>query len=211
MKKLLTLTAVLLFLYSYAQDNLFIIQHKYYKTHFDQALGYPVKVEWWVTKKGLTCTDKAKRTDDFVPDPVIEKESNLGKYYAGSGYDRGHNYPAADGACDPVAMKESFYFSNMTPQSPQLNRGEWKDLEIWIRNQALEKDSIHVWCGSVGVQQTIGKLSIPEKCWKVIYIKKTNTYKAFLWNNDKTKSDGFENNEVGLVLIQKLTGFKFKK
>ena len=195
---------------SNAQDNLYIIKHKYYTTHFDQGLGYPVKVEWWVTKKGLTCDDKTKRTDEFVPDPQIVKESNLGKYYVGSGYDRGHNYPAADGACDPVAMKESFYFSNMTPQTPQLNRGDWKDLEIWIRQQALEKDSIHVWCGSVGVQQTIGKLSIPEYCWKVVYIKSLNKYRCFVWRNDKTKPDGFENNEVPMEIIQRLTHFKFK-
>lgn len=210
MKRLLTIASLLIFLGLQAQDNLFIIKHKYYTTHFDQGLGYPVKVEWWVTKAGLTCTDKTKRTDEFVPDPQIKKETDLAKYYTGSGYDRGHNYPAADGACDPVAMKESFYFSNMTPQTPQLNRGEWKDLEIWIRQQALEKDSIHVWCGSTGIQQTIGKINAPEYCWKVIYIKKDKKYKAYLWKNDKTKPDGFENNEVGLELVRKLTGFKFK-
>lgn len=210
MKKYLTLL-LLFFIYScFSQDNLYIIKHKSYTTYFDQAVGYPVKVEWWVTKKSLMCSDKIKRTDEFVPDPQIPKETNLAKYYIGSGYDRGHNFPAADGACDPVSMKESFYFSNMTPQSPQLNRGEWKDLEIWTRQEALKYDSIHVWSGSIGVQQTLGKLNVPEKCWKVIYIKKTRTYKAYLWNNDKSKPDGFGNNEVSLAVIKRLTGYKFK-
>jgi hypothetical protein len=32
---------------------------------------------------------------------------------------------------------------------------------------------------------------------------------AYLFNNDLSKPDGFQNNEVPLAQIEKLTGFKF--
>ena len=97
----------------------------------------------------------------------------------------------------------------MTAQYPALNRGDWKSLEMITRELALKNDSIKVWCGSVGESKRIGKVVVPTKCWKVIYIKKTNEWLAYLFNNDLTKADGIENNKVPLLDIQKLTKFKF--
>ena len=51
---------------------------------------------WWVTKAGLSCIDKVKRGDKFIPDPLLPKETNLQSDYTGAGFDRGHNMPAAD-------------------------------------------------------------------------------------------------------------------
>ena len=62
----------------------------------------------------------------------------------------------------------------------------------------------------VGVAKKIKSVSVPTKCWKVIYIKQTNTYKAYIFNNDTSKPDGMENNEVTVADVEKLTGFKFK-
>ena len=56
----------------------------------------------------------------------------------------------------------------------------------------------------------IGGVSVPKQCWKVIYIVKTKEYKAYLFNNDDSKPDGFENNLVPLKEIEKLTKHKFK-
>ena len=62
--------------------------------------------------------------------------------YTRSGYDKGHMAPAADMKWSPEAMKESFYFSNMCPQHPQLNRRGWKNLEEKIRNWAIADSAI---------------------------------------------------------------------
>ena len=167
-------------------------------------------VEWWVTKAGLTCPVKVKRGDKFIADPKLPNETNLQADYTGTGFDRGHNMPAADVVCDQEANEESFYFSNMTAQYPALNRGDWKALEMLVRNNALEQDSVKVWCGSIGVEKKIGTTSVPTQCWKVIYIVKTKEYMAFLFDNNTTKADGVNNNKVDVVDIEKLTGFKFK-
>ncbi len=52
---------------------------------------------------------------------------------------------AEDNRCDKQGMDESFYFSNMTPQVPQLNRGVWKSLETEVREAAAVADSVKVY------------------------------------------------------------------
>jgi endonuclease G len=192
-----------------AQDTI-TIHHKRYSTTYSKSKNYPVKVEWWLTKKMVSCTEKFKRTDNFEPDPLLPKETNLQQYYNNSGFDRGHNFPAADGGCDFTAMIESFYFSNMTPQTPQLNRGDWKAVEELTRLEASQNDSVHIWTGSVGEIKKIGKLSVPKQCWKVIYIKKTNEWFAFLFNNDTSKANGINDNKVQVKVVEQISGFKFK-
>ena len=167
-------------------------------------------VEWWITKNTLTCVDKVKRGDKFIADPKLPNETNLQADYTGAGFDRGHNMPAADAVCDQVANEESFYFSNMTAQYPALNRGDWKTLEMLSRTLALESDSVKVWCGSTGVAKKIGTTSVPTQCWKVVYVKKSKEYMAFIFDNNTTKADGIHNNQVDLADVEKLTGFKFK-
>jgi len=208
MKYLLSIL-LLVSLSASAQDTVTLV-HKAYKTTFSKSKYYPVKVEWWVTKTSLVCSVKTKRGDKFIPDPLLAEHTDLQQSYGGSGFDRGHNFPSADAACDQAANDESFYFSNMTAQYPALNRGDWKELESMTRDEVLKYDSVHVWCGSIGEVKKIGKVSVPKQCWKVIYTKKTNEWSAFLFDNNQTKADGLKNNEVSVSDITKLTGFKFK-
>jgi endonuclease G len=200
---------LLLSIKGFAQDTI-NIHHKAYSITFSKSKHYPVRAEWWVTKNGLTCETKIKRGDKFIPDPKLATETDLQSSYTGQGFDRGHNFPAADAACDQVSNDESFYFSNMTAQYPALNRGDWKALELFTRGLALQNDSTKVWCGSVGEDKKIGIVSVPKQCWKVIYVKKSNEWLAYLFNNDVSKADGIENNKVKVSDIEKLTGFKFK-
>jgi endonuclease G len=210
-KFLLSISVAFLFtLTTKAQDTV-RLKHKEYTTVFSKSLKYPILVGWWVTKNKVSCTKPIPRSDQFLPDPLLPKETDLLMDYKGSGIDRGHMAPAADNQCSgPEAMKESFYFSNMAPQYHSLNAGDWKTLEMNTRELALANDSIKVWAGSIGVQKKIGRVSVPLKCWKVIYIKKTKEYRAYLFNNDISKSDGIQNNKISLLELEKLTHLKFK-
>ena len=69
-------------------------------------------------------------------------------------------------------QEECFYFSNMAAQYHSLNAGDWKSVETLERDLASTNDSIHIWCGNIGVLKKIGSTSAPLKCWKVIHIKK---------------------------------------
>jgi DNA/RNA endonuclease G (NUC1) len=98
----------------------------------------------------------------------------------------------------------------MSPQYHSLNAGDWKSVEVLERKIALEKDSVRIWCGNVGEIKRIGRVAVPKQCWKVIYVKKTKEWSAFLFENNTSKPDGYLNNQVSVSVIEKLTGFKFK-
>jgi endonuclease G len=205
-----TLGFILTSLLSFSQDTI-RIKHTNYTTVFSKTKHYPVLVEWWATKSMVSCPTPLKRKDNFKPDPKLPKETDIAKDYVGSGTDRGHMMPAADNLCQtPQIQDECFYFSNMSAQYHSLNAGDWKSLETLTRQLASEQDSIKVWCGNIGEIKKIGVISVPKQCWKVIYIKKTKIFKAYLFDNTITKPDGLENNLVKLTVIKKLTKYKFK-
>jgi|688.fasta_scaffold06850_11 endonuclease G len=224
MKKIFILTSIILFsiiangqlntnIQKVSQDysDTVRLNHINYISVFSKSKMYPVMVEWWVTKSMVTCTTPLKRKDNFKPDPLLPKETDIAKDYVGSGTDRGHMMPAADNLCQTQQIQdECFYFSNMSPQYRSLNAGDWKSVEVLTRKLASEKDSIHVWCGNIGEVKRIGRVAVPEKCWKVFYVKKTNEWNAFLFVNDTSKPDGYLNNQVDVSVIERLTGLKFK-
>ena len=210
MKKIIIIPLLLSFLLSFSQDTVRLTHNKF-TTIYSKSKAYPVLVQWWVTKKQVSCPTPLKRNDKFVPDPLLPKETDLLEDYKGSGTDRGHMMPAAQNLCQtPAVQDECFYFSNMSPQYHSLNAGDWKSVETMEREWAKKDDSVHVWCGNIGVAKKIGKVSVPKQCWKVIYFVKTKEWMAFLFNNDTSKPDGINNNLVDKKEIEKLTGFKFR-
>ena len=188
MNKLFTLIVVLFLSLGVKAQDVVVLKHTNYTTHYSKSKHYPVMVEWWITKAKVGCSTPLARKDKFAPDPSLKSETDLGADYLGSkekdlkkvGFDRGHMCPAADNLCQtPKVQEECFYFSNMAPQYHSLNAGDWKSLETLERQIAMEKDSVHVWCGNIGVAKKIGTTSVPIQCWKVIYIVKTKEWEAY--------------------------------
>ena len=209
MKRILSIVVLLVITVTLKAQDIVVIKHTNYTTHFSKSKRYPVLVEWETTKAMVGCPIPLKRKDNFKPDPQLVDETNIAFYYVKSGYDRGHVMPAADNLCQTQAIQdECFYFSNMIPQTHRLNAGDWKSLETATRNWALISAKVRVWSGAIGEQKKIGLVSIPTQCWKVVEIAGKKT--AYLFNNDLSNPDGFNNNEVPVSQIEKLTGFKFK-
>jgi len=211
MKKLFTLIVFTLILIGTNAQDIVVLKHTNYTSHFSKSKKYPVMVEWWETKAKIACEKPLARKDNFKPDPLLPVETNIGNDYVGSGYDRGHLMPAKSNQCQtPAVQDECFYFSNMAAQTHRLNAGDWKSLETLTRDWATTKDSVHIWAGNVGELKRIGKVAVPKQCWKAIHIKKTNEWFFFLFDNDLSNPDGINNNKVLKEDIEKLTGLKFK-
>lgn len=172
MKRLLILF-LLISSFAYAQDTI-TIHHSRYTTTFDTVLKYPVLVHWVVNASDLCDKFNAHRverkTSMFKPDPLLKRATNLQRYYTRNKgkYQRGHNMDAADNSCDVIGMEECFYFSNMTPQTKELNERSWNNLEDKTRRLAKQYGKVEVWCGSYGVEDKIGKVSVPAYCWKIL-------------------------------------------
>ena len=206
-----TLAVVILVASGLVAQDLVTIKHTNYTTTFSKSKRYPVLVQWETTKAMVGCPTPLKRKDNFKPDPQLVDETNIAFYYVKSGYDRGHVMPAADNLCQTQSVQdECFYFSNMVAQTHRLNAGDWKSLETATRDWALVNDKVRVWSGSVGEQKKIGLVSVPTQCWKVVHIPSANKWLAYLFNNDLSNPDGFQNNQVDISVIQKLTGYTFK-
>jgi len=180
-----------------------------YTTSFSKSLKYPVKVEWWLTKAKMCIVDRQE--DHFCADPKLP-ESDLVIDYKGCGklkIDRGHMCPSADNRCSETLQTESCYFSNVAPQYANLNRGKWLRLEELSRKLATANDSIHIWAGSKGSEGKMNSVTIPRYCWKVIYIKKLNKYRSFVFENTNNGVGEYFVNEVTKDSVERFTGFKF--
>jgi endonuclease G len=201
----------LLILFGLSLNSQIKLTHKSFSVVWDTSLRYPSSVEWWLTRSSIDCGEnKLERKDRFLPDPSYRTGTDLAKDYKGSGLDRGHMCPAADNLCDSISAFECFYFSNMAPQYHSLNAGDWKKLETLSRELAKEHDSVKIWCGSIGSAYKIGRVSVPEWCWKVIFIKKKGLYFYYKFRNSKEKPQGLEKWVTTKEDLENLTGLKFK-
>ncbi len=211
MKKIGILFISLIFSVTLFSQDVVVLKHTNYTSHYSKSKKYPIMVEWWETRAKIGCPTPLPRKDNFKPDPKLPIETNIGQDYVGSGYDRGHLMPAKSNQCQTQSVQdECFYYSNMVAQTHRLNAGDWKSLETMTREYAVKEDSVHIWAGNVGEIKRIGKVAVPKQCWKVVYYKKSNEWQAFLFDNDQSKPDGIYNNKVDIIDIEKLTGLKFK-
>jgi endonuclease G len=122
-------------------------------------------------------TGSLARIDSFLPDPKVSTGTAVTADYWNSGYDRGHLVPSADMRWNGDALLATYYYSNISPQKPELNRGTWAELEDWGRRYVnFSKRRIFVVTGPVlredlpTLQKADRKneVSIPELFWKVI-------------------------------------------
>ena len=82
---------------------------------------------------------------------------------------------AFDCGCYSTTMAESFYYLNVAPQVPALNRGNWKRLENYTRKLVKDYDSILARFGSLMYEKRcIGWVAIQDYCWKIVYVKISN-------------------------------------
>ena len=163
-----------------------------------KRIGYTVsynneyKTPYWVAwelKRSETKGDE-ERMSKFMPDPDLPEPRADHNDYTNSGYDRGHMAPAADMKWSKQAMEESFYMSNICPQNPNLNRGDWNDLEEKSRQWAKKYGAVYIACGPIydtKRPKRIGnnKVAVPHAFYKVILIndKKNPQAIGFIFPN----------------------------
>ena len=165
-----------------------ILKRKGYTLSYNADYKTPQWVAWELTKKATK--GKEGRTNKFLPDPDVRGAKAYTGDYTKSGYDRGHMAPAADMKWNKQAMEESFYMSNICPQNPNLNRGDWNDLEEKSRQWAKKYGAVYIACGPIydtKRPKRIGnnKVAVPHAFYKVILIndKKNPQAIGFIFPN----------------------------
>lgn len=189
-----------------------IIHHTGYIVSYNKDLKLPNWISYELTREETK--GKEKRSNRFITDPLVKGLIATNADYARSGYDKGHMAPAADMKWSPQAMEASFYFSNICPQHPQLNRRGWKKLEEKIRDWAITDSAIIIICGPIITKQpkTIGKnkVAVPQQFFKVVLSPFAKPMRAigFLFNN-RQAVEPLSTYAVTIDSIERLTNMDF--
>ena len=188
-----------------------IVKHNYFTLSYSEPNEQAEWVYYELTSDMLR--GKQKRTDDYRPDEKVTTISAQLEDYRGSGYDRGHLCPAGDMKLNHESMSESFYLSNMSPQSKDFNSGIWNDLEEQVRRWVLTTGRLYVVTGGV-LTANKGKIgsngvSIPRNYYKVIYDpRRQGNMIAFLMPNENSTKP-LQQFVVSVDSLENLTGIDF--
>lgn len=135
----------------------------------------PNYVAWHLTE--ARTKGDVSRTDEYMEDLALSEASRVSPAdYSASGYDRGHMCPAGDNKNDARAMAESFFMTNICPQSHSLNAGLWNTLEKLCREWVCESGDLYIVTGPIFDSKSpkrIGKrnnvkIAVPDRFFKVV-------------------------------------------
>lgn len=191
-----------------------MVRHEGYTVSYNADYRISNWVAWELTAEKAV-SDKVERKDSFTHDPYLDGCINLNIDYKSSGYDKGHLAPAADMRWSETAMTESFYFSNICPQAPALNRGVWKKLEEKSREWAEQYGIVWIVTGPVITDdmKRLGKnkVAIPQMFYKVICTVTDKNYEAiaFLFENRGHKNLPLSTFAIPVDSVEKVTGIDF--
>lgn len=188
------------------------IDHQYFSLSYMEDHEQAEWVAYELTAE--KASGEFKRINSYREDPTVPSQSAYLSDYKNSGFDRGHLMPAADAKFDPLAMSESFFLSNMSPQRHEFNSGIWNSLEMKVRKWAKAKGRLYVITGPVLVQYEgkIGRsgVSIPSSFYKVllqVYEGDTSMIGFLLPHTQSKKS--LADFVVPVDSIEQLTGIDF--
>ncbi len=189
-----------------------IINHTYYSLSYSEK---DEQAEWVAYKLTLENIDgDISRTDNFRIDSKVKTGSAEKSDYYKSGYDRGHLAPAGSMKINYESMSESFFMSNMSPQTPGFNRGIWKKLEGEVRTFTEINDSVFVVSGPI-LDNPLGSIganevTIPRAYYKTLLGYKNGKTKgiAFILSHESSKED-VSYFAVSIDSVEKVTNINF--
>ena len=193
-------------------DTSSFVIHNYYSLSYNEENE---QAEWVAYSiKPAYLESRFERRNIFREDTLVRSGTATNRDYSRSGYDRGHLVPAGDMSFDSIALEESFYYSNISPQLAGFNRGVWKRLEEYTRDHSLYYDSLIVISGPVinSSAEGIGenRVSIPASFYKILIQFKGNNVSvtSYLLPHESSRSDLSEY-LVSVDSIEALTGIDF--
>jgi endonuclease G len=201
------------------EDGDFMLEYATAKKH-------PKWVAWPLYKSHM---GSSGRTDAWQFDPRIPEEYRPkartqtvpvqnGDF---SGYDRGHLCPSADRTQSVAMNRQTFMYSNMSPQIGAFNQGIWETLEGKVRGWAGGLDTLYICAGGTILKESDimaytspSRMAVPKYYFKVILRKKaaTGAYDAigFWFEHKDYGSEKLSSKHVKTIDdIEILTGIDF--
>lgn len=170
---------------------------------------------------------KRPKKRKFKPDPMLPIEFQAKDAdYKRSGLSRGHLGCCANHKDSIEAMKETFYFSNVSPQDTELNAGIMNTSEIFARRLTSIFKRVHILTGPLFMQESplsslregiryIGgnHIPVPTHFFKVLFLEggdgRISRIKAFLMPNAPPTSIKLSDYEVSALSIEEASALDF--
>lgn len=133
---------------------------------YDRRTRNPAWVAEHITPESLANNNADRKHSVFVEDVSIPEmfRAKLKDYFR-SGYDRGHQVPAADAKWSQEAMDDTFALSNMCPQvGDGFNRDYWAHFEDFCRRLTGSYPSVRIVTGPLYLPKRD-----PDGKWRVSY------------------------------------------
>ena len=156
---------------------------------------------------------QVKRQNRFLVDPMVKWNPVHPRDYSKTGYDKGHLAPAADMTYSVETMKNSFFMSNITPQTPGCNRGIWKRIEHTVREWTLREQNLCIVTGPIFKKSYKkmgkGEIPVPHAFYKVVF-DMTPPHKmiGFIVPNEASKKH-ISKFVVSVNEVERITGLDF--
>jgi DNA/RNA endonuclease G (NUC1) len=161
-----------------ASDD-FIVRHEQFIASYNPNRGTPNWVSYDLDAAHFGLED---RCDCFTMDPDLpasfprlttDDYTGAGTFH-GYGIDRGHMTRSFDRTTASLDNARTYLFSNVVPQTADLNQGPWAIMENFLGDLARFQDrEVYIITGVAGNKGTLkdqGKIVIPTSTWKVAVI-----------------------------------------
>jgi len=215
---------------STTDKNNFLVEKDQFSLSYNNGAGEPNWVSWRLIKENM---GEAPRKAKFSEDTTLPEGFNrvTAKDYQDCGFDRGHICPHGDRAANKVDSYATFVMTNIVPQSAQLNRHAWNQMEIYLRTLASSGHRVYIVAGPVGKggagskgpasALADGKVVVPAACWKIAVIlpdKGIDDLKditaetrvlSVIMPNDTSLGDEWAQYRTSVAKIEKQTGLHF--
>lgn len=193
-----------------------ILERYCYTVSYNKVTRQPNWVMWQLTGEHVMPKKDGVWNEYREDDEISERDRATLADYSSSGYDRGHMCPGGDCNWDDEGRDETFVLSNMCPQNPNLNRGDWKEIEMACRKWAKQYGNIYIVCGPIFLKSQqhervgVNQIPVPEAFFKVVLCTNPSMPKGIGFicrNTDGNRKKDFYVNSIRQV--ERITGYKF--
>lgn len=153
-----------------------------YSLEYDTERYHPRWVAFVFDQQTAASVHKG-RSEAWAWDPKVPSEYSTDNLFSGSGFSRGHMVASNDRQYSLEANKQTYYYTNMSPQRKAHNEGVWLRLEqtvqTWGRNPSF-RDVLYVAKGGTIADGQIedrrvrNKIVVPKYYYMALVVKKPN-------------------------------------
>ena len=201
------------------RDN-YLLEGQSFVLSYNNSRGTLNWAAWRTTRADLG--ERLERPD-FKPDPRLPRGfiRVVHSDYTGSGYERGHIVPSADRFGNVEENAETFYMTNIVPQTADLNEFVWRKLETYSRAMVRRGADLYTIAGIYGDAGRLkNRVTVPTNCWKIIVVlpaggglsdinKNTRVIAVDMPDIDGIREDNWRKYRTSVRAIEQKTGYNF--